>query len=61
MKADQGEIITLDNLDQILFGWLDASIALDNIQGAEGCRGIGNMECFEIALPSWKLSKYSPP
>jgi hypothetical protein len=44
-----------------LFGWLDACISLDNIQGAEGCRGIGNMECFEIALPSRKLSRYSLP
>jgi hypothetical protein len=44
-----------------LFGWLDACISLDNIQGAEGCRGIGNMECFEIALPSRRLSRYSLP
>jgi hypothetical protein len=44
-----------------LFGWLDAYIALDDVQGAEVGRGIGNMEYFEIALPSRKLSKYSLP
>jgi hypothetical protein len=42
-----------------LFGWLDACVALDDVIDGGGRNVVGNMQIFEIALPSRSLLRYS--
>jgi hypothetical protein len=42
-----------------LYGWLDACIALEDVQDGGGRIAIGEMQVIEITLPDRNISKYS--